>query len=131
VLAATPGHPFLLDMLDRMIATPPERQLVRFALGTHLLQQALAGDVTADVIAHDPAVFYPIGPEISEHWFRTTSSPARDLDEALLTDTRVVHWYASVRTKQLVPQLSPDYIRANRDRQMFSLLAMRALGESS
>ncbi|MBH22983.1 MAG: glycosyl transferase [Myxococcales bacterium] len=128
VLASTAGHPFLLDMLDRMIATPPERQLVRFALGTHLLQQALTGDATDDVVACNPTVFYPIGPEISEHWFRPSDQPGHDLDEALRDDTRVVHWYASVRTREIVPQLNPDYIHQNRHRQMFSLLACRALG---
>ena len=126
VMGCEAGHPFVTDMLDRMIATPLERQQVRFALGTHLLQQALKGEATRDVKCYEPRVFYPLGPEISEHWFKKTD--ARMLDEVLLPETRVVHWYASVRTKAIIPQLDEEYIKRNRRKQMFSALACRVLG---
>ena len=42
VLAACPEHPFMMGLLEQQIALPPERQLVRYALGTHLLQAEVA-----------------------------------------------------------------------------------------
>ncbi|HEU4409375.1 MAG TPA: glycosyltransferase [Polyangiaceae bacterium] len=125
VLGAEPGHPLLLELLARMAATPRERQTVRFALGTHLLQAVLADagrtDAARGLRVHGPPVFYPLGPEISEHWFRFTPRP-RPL-EALLPDTRVVHWYASVRTEKVVGSIDPAYVRENAGRQLFSALA--------
>ena len=39
-------------------------------------------------------------------------------------DTRIVHWYASVRTKKIVPQIDPAYVRRNARTQLFSALAL-------
>jgi hypothetical protein len=30
-------------------------------------------------------------------------------------DTRVVHWYASVRTKGIVPRIDPSFVERTRD----------------
>lgn len=125
VLGAEPGHPLLVEMLERMAATPPERQTVRFALGTHLLQAVLhdaTGDAARGLRVYEPPAFYPLGPEISEHWFRFTHEPR--LDEALAPETRVVHWYASVRTAGIVDRIDPVYVRTNANRQLFSALAL-------
>jgi hypothetical protein len=46
-----------------------------------------------DLTIQEPHVFYPLPPEISEHWFRIGRSVR--LDAVLLPETRVVHWYAS------------------------------------
>jgi hypothetical protein len=121
VLAAAAGHPFVYDLLVRMAALPSERQTVRFALGTHLLQEAIADLADDSVRVHDPPVFYPLGPEISEHWFRL-GQHAR-LSAVLEPRTRVVHWYASVRIGELVPQIDPAYVRRHARRQLFSALA--------
>lgn len=122
VLGAGAGHPFVGDMLERMVALPPERHTVRFALGTHLLQAAVAGWRGEGLRVYAPEVFYPLGPEISEHWFRRTLFPR--LDEVLTPETRVVHWYASVRTKKIVPRIDPGYVRENAKFQLFSKLAL-------
>jgi hypothetical protein len=42
----------------------------------------------------------------------------------LLPETRVVHWYASVRTRVLTSRIDPDYVRAHAGRQLFSDLAL-------
>jgi hypothetical protein len=122
VLAAEPGHAFVRDLLQRMIALPPRRQLVRFALGTHLLQQAAAACTDPTVHVLPPEVFYPVAPEISDHWFRADGS-ARAAD-LLRPACVVVHWYASVRTKDIVPTLTPARVRALAGRQAFSELAL-------
>jgi hypothetical protein len=105
VLGATPGHPFVQELLRRMVEMPLERQLRRFALGTHLLQETVAEASTQDLVVHPPEVFYPLGPLISEHWFRESGTAP----EALMTPaTRVVHWYASNSTARMLERLGPD-----------------------
>jgi hypothetical protein len=123
VIGAEAGHPFLWALLTRMVELDPAKQVVRFALGTHLLQEAVEASRWGDVRVLPPAVFYPLGPEISEHWFRVV--PEVRLEEVLLPETRVVHWYASVRTAAVVPQLDPDYVRAHAGSQLFAALASR------
>jgi len=127
VLGARAGHPFLVDLLGRMVSMDPARQLVRFALGTHLLQEVVAAHEGQEgLVVHPPPVFFPLSPEISEHWFRATAAQPR-LDEILRPETRVVHWYASVRTKKVAPLVDPDYVRAHADSQPFSALAKQFL----
>ncbi len=134
VFGAAPGHPFVATLLTNMLALPPSQQLVRFALGTHLLQQTVADwdnhvePAHGPLVVHRPAVFYPLGPEISEHWFRATRSP--DLSRVAGAETRIVHWYASVRTKALVPRITPDYVRAHRSSQLFSAMVAPLLDET-
>ena len=134
VLASRPGHPWIRSLLDGMVALPEERRLVRFALGTHLLQ-----DVTATFLAREgsdapvsedrvrvlaPEIFFPLGPEVSAHWFRErTTVDDADLAEVLRPGTLGVHWYASVRTKRYVEIIDEAYVRAERDRQLFARLA--------
>lgn len=125
VLGAEAGHPFLLDLLGRMVSLPKARRTVRFALGTHLLQDAADACADSTVKALPPESFFPVGPEVSEHWFREDST-ARAAD-LVLPGTLVVHWYASVRTKAIVPRLDPDWVRSHRATQAFSELASEFL----
>ncbi len=122
VLGSVPGHPLLRDLLDRMVRIPPSQRRVRYGLGTHLLQQAVEEYPGTDVRVLPPAVFYPLGPEISLHWFRRGRHPR--LDDVLLPTTRLVHWYASVRTREIVPHIDPAYVRAHAATQLFSALAL-------
>lgn len=122
VLGAEPGHPFVIELLCRMVETPPSRRRVRFALGTHLLGETVQTDRDPSVVVHPPRTFYPLPPEISEHWFRVGRRPP--LCEVLPAETVTVHWYASVRTAGLVPRIDPAYVRAHADRQLFSALAL-------
>ncbi|MGB0648364.1 MAG: glycosyltransferase, partial [Bradymonadia bacterium] len=102
ILASTPQHPFMLRLLNGMLDLSSRQQLVRFALGTKLLQQMVA-KAPDECSVLPPELFFPIGPEVSQHWFRTNT--AADLDEMLRPHTRLIHWYASVRTKSVIPQL--------------------------
>ena len=43
------------------------------------------------------------------------------------SDTRVAHWYASVRTKSRVAQISPGYVRAHRHGQLYSAMVSATL----
>lgn len=122
VLGAERGHPFVVELLCRMIECPRERRRVRYALGTHLLGEAVAAAEGAEVAVQPPERFFPLPPEISEHWFRVGRRAA--LDEVLGPGTVAVHWYASVRTARLAPRIDPGYVRAHADRQLFSALAL-------
>lgn len=122
VFASTPGHAFVEELLTRMVTMSPDLQLVRFALGTHLLQKVVRDYEGPGLRVHRPGVFYPLAPEISEQWFQIKSPVA--LEEVLLPETRAVHWYASVRTKEIIPQIDPDYVRRHAHEQLFSALAL-------
>lgn len=121
VLGATPGHPFLQTMLEAMVDLAPRRRRVRFALGTTLLQEVAAAQPGDGLTVLPPAVFYPLAPEISEHWFRLRQSA--DLSQVLLPETRVVHWYASVRTRGKAALIEPNWVRRHARTQLISALA--------
>ena len=128
VIGAECQSPFIADYLRAMIEIAPERLANRYALGPHLLQD-LAARVPNPPKIHRPSVFYPLPPEVSEHWFRYARRIG--LADILSTDTRVVHWYASVRTRQLVTQITPGYVVRNRHRQPYSALVYATVGQSS
>jgi hypothetical protein len=122
ILGSEPGSAFLRDLLERMFRIPPDRQPILCAIGTHLLQELVGAGPRDDLTVHAPAVFFPLGPEISEHWFRTVD--ASDVSDVLAPETVLVHWYASVRTKHLVPHIDHAYVREHAATQLFSALAL-------
>lgn len=121
VLASVPRHAFVHELLQRMTTMPPRRQMVRYALGTHLLQQ-VAKDLNGPRVCQlPPPYFYPLGPEISQHWFKPGT--ATHASEMCLPETVVIHWYASVRTRDVVPTLNPETVRAGASDNAFCALA--------
>lgn len=122
VLGGEPGHRFFAELLDRMLAVPPERRRVRYSLGTHLLQRAVADYRGEGLRVLPPPFFYPLGPEISLHWFRAVRTA--ELAEVLLPETVLVHWYASVRTRGIVASIDPAHVRAHAGTELFSALAL-------
>jgi hypothetical protein len=123
-MGAAPGAPLFAAYLRAMVALPVAQRTQPYALGPDLLQ-GLVGQFSAEeLVIHEPAVFYPLAPEISEHWFRQ-GRPA--LGQALRPRTLVVHWYASVRSKPHVARIDPGYIRAHRETQLYSALVFKAL----
>jgi hypothetical protein len=127
VVASTPGGAFVTRALARIVELPPERQTRPFGIGPHLLQELAVEFGPPDLTVHPPPVFYPLGPEVSRHWFHVRGSGGR-LRDVLLPETRVVHWYASVKNDVLTSVIDPDYVRANARRQLFSELALPFAG---
>jgi len=120
VLGAEKGHEFIRELMQRMIALPGKQQLVRYALGSHLIQSIVAESFYEDLTIHPPEYFYPLGPEISQHWFR--EYPSLHLDEILTQSTYCVHWYGSVKTTKSIPKINPDFIKCNSGTQLYSAL---------
>jgi hypothetical protein len=125
VVGAEARHPFVLELLDRIVSLPFHRSQRRFALGTTLLQEALRERPPHAGVVHPPEVFYPLGPELSEHWFRPESRAT--LEDVLSPRTHVVHWYASVRTRTIVPQIDPAWLRREGAERLIGALLRRAL----
>jgi hypothetical protein len=126
VMGAEPGAPLLVAYLRAMLQVPPECQGLPYMLGPDLLQAVIEADSQSGLVIHRPEVFYPLPPEISEHWFRI--GPLGPVEAILATDTRVVHWYASVRSRPLVAHISPAYVQDNRGRQLYSRLVHSMIG---
>ena len=124
VMGAEPNSPLFARYLRAM---PGVRLLEAYALGPDLLQDVVADDRPDDLVVHDPRVFYPLPPEISEHWFR--ASPAVRLDAVLYAETRVVHWYASVSTKSRVALITPAYVGEHRNHQLYSALVWSCVAD--
>jgi hypothetical protein len=121
VLGSAPRGAFITRLLSSLIELPAARQATLFAIGPHLLQSAAADFAPPALRVLPPAFFYPLGPQICEHWFRSHRSP--DLTRVLSAQTRVVHWYRSNRTEWLTPLIDPAYVHAHADRQLWSALA--------
>ena len=120
VFGARPRHPLLGRML-RCVAHMRTEQQSPYAFGPHLFQRSLNHDAGDDLTLHLPEVFYPLAPEIAQHWFRFDRWA--DPRAAVTPHTRVVHWYASGPSRQLAHRIDAAYVRANAKRQLFSALA--------
>jgi hypothetical protein len=125
VLASEPHHPFVAELLTRMATLPRARRRVRYALGTHLLQSAVRAWNGPGLRVLPPEVFYPLAPEISEHYFRLRRYVSAG--EVIGETTLLAHWYASVRTERHVARLDANFIRAHATRQLYSALASPVL----
>jgi hypothetical protein len=126
VLGSEARHPFVGALVEGMVRLPRERRRARYALGTHLLQETVERYRLGGLRILAPHVFYPLGPEISLHWFRVTRSAP--LADVICPETRLVHWYASVRTKAIVSAIDPPYVHAHAATQLFSALALPFVG---
>jgi hypothetical protein len=119
-------HPFLTAILTRISELPEEEQLRRYRLGTHLLQETFAAlGAELGVVALPPSAFYPLGPEISRHYFRVRDDVASLSQEVIGPDTYLIHWYASVSELN-----DYDAARVNRERDqtLFAHVTARYTG---
>jgi hypothetical protein len=127
VLGAEPRHALTEELIARMQSLPKAERGVRYALGVHLLQRAVAEWSGADLHVEPSDAFYPLGPEISEHWFRPQS--AVSTSDVVTPRTLLVHLYASVRVEKAIQRVDPAWVRAHRKTELFSALAAPILDE--
>ncbi|GGF47407.1 hypothetical protein GCM10011611_62310 [Aliidongia dinghuensis] len=132
VMGAEANAPLIQAYLRAMLTVPADRLAQAYSLGPDLLQEVVDRYQQGDLVVQEPKVFYPLPPRISELWFRI--APGVPLHDVLSAETRVVHWYASVRTKARVALIDPAYVRAHRERQLYSALVcscIRGLPEAA
>ena len=120
VMGGAPESPLFAAYLRAMVELARDRQPQPYALGPHLLRDVVARQAPDTLIVQPPHVFYPLAPEISEHWFRKVRNVS--LDTILPSETRIVHWYASVRTRSRVMAIDPGYVMKNQNEQLYSAL---------
>lgn len=122
VIGAEAGNA-LLEMAFSTIQSMDESlRRKRFRLGTHLLQRLTGNRSQAAMTVFPAMYFYPVGPEVSCHWFRDGS--ASRLQEMLYPETRIVHWYNSVEGRFLTEPLDKNWVQAHPD-SAFSELVRR------
>ncbi len=131
IMGGAPKAPLFEVYLRHMVAMPVDKQIKPNALGPDLLQALISKGAVQDLVIYDPQYFYPIAPEISEHWFRPCRNAPQALTEALVPQTIVIHWYGSVRTKSYVAEIDPKYIQEHRQSQLYSALVAEVLPELS
>jgi hypothetical protein len=66
-----------------------------------------------------PAYFYPVGPRVSNHYFRDYDDPREVAAELIGEQTHVIHWYASVSD---LNARGYAHIRASSERNVYSFL---------
>ncbi len=121
VMGAPARAPLFAACLTAMAGMSAGEANAPFALGPDLLEAVVpALDPALRPRIEPPEVFYPLPPEVSEHWFRSRSRPV--LSDVLPASTRVVHWYASVRSRARLAEMDPAYVRAHRSKQFYSAL---------
>ncbi len=118
VMGAEAGSPVFAAYLRAMAALPEDGLRGRTALGPRLLATVIRD--RADIAMLPPHVTSPLPPEISAHWFRPVRRPR--LAAVLRPETRIVHWYASVRTRADLSAIDPAWIRAHADRRLYAAL---------
>ena len=109
VIGAGPGNSRIAGALDAILNMDSAERLKRFRLGTHLLQRVTRNQSSDDMAVLPPEYFYPLGPEISAHWFRP--APLEAVNEMLTPNTYVVHWYQSVEGRFLRQPFDADWVR--------------------
>ena len=122
MLASAPGGRFVTRALERLVELPPGVQARPNGIGPHLMQEIAPELTPPALVVHPPPVFYPLGPEISRHWFNVRGRGAAG-PGAVARDAR----RALVRVGAhplLTSRIDPDYVRAHAGRQLFSELAL-------
>ena len=113
VIGSEPGNETISKAFGFIKTMPPEERLKRFRLGTRLLQKVTGNKSSDSMKVVNAKYFYPLGPEISAHWFKKNTR--KRLNKLLRAETCVVHWYNSVEGRFLKTKLSRQWVEDNPD----------------
>lgn len=125
VFGARRLHPFVGAMLTRAANLPESQRGRQYRLGTHLLQETLREFNTSSCPAENRMCvlssthFYPLGPEISRHYFHRYRNPRAISHELLSDETFAIHWYASVSD---LKSKDAHFIRKTAEHTVYSAL---------
>ncbi len=128
VVGSCPENPIIARAFSTILKLDAATRRRRFRLGTHLMQQLTNNRSSPDMEVLPAAFFYPLGPELSLHWF--ANGTADRLEQLLRPDTHVVHWYSSLESRLRDGPITTRYIEKNRDRTAFAKLAAPYLYEN-
>lgn len=122
IMGGAPKAPLFKIYLESMVELPSAMHNTANMLGPDLLQTLIQQRGIDQLKLYPPDIFYPLPPEISQHWFRPCQNAPAKLKRILKPETLIVHWYASVRSKPYVQQITPAFIAENRNTQLYSAL---------
>jgi hypothetical protein len=127
IIGACPGHPTIKAALAGAAALPVEKATKLYELGPRLMQRVTENRSTDQFVLHAPEVFYPLPPEMSQHYFRR-ADPSVDA-QLLGASTRVVHLYDSVTRRRVGKPLDATWILAQREATPFARMCEPFLDE--
>jgi hypothetical protein len=119
VLGAHAGHAFLAQLLRLTTEVPEAEWPIKHRLGTHVLQRSVEAYPGVDLMILPPEAFYPLGPEVSRHYFRRRARPDLGARRILRPETSALHWYSSVSD---ITALSPEQLRELEQRTVYGHL---------
>ena len=127
IMGGASKAPLFKTYLQNMVSLPANLQGQTNMLGPDLLQTIIQKQGFKNIKIYEPNIFYPLPPEISQHWFRPCHNAQARLKQAIKPDTFVAHWYASVRSKAYTHKITPEFIMQNCNSQLYSALVFQLL----
>ncbi len=127
VIGAEPGNETIRKAFQFIKEMPETERLKRYRLGTRLLQNVTRNKSSDSMLVLPAKYFYPLGPEISAHWFKAKTS--NKLESLLQKETCVVHWYNSVEGRFLKTKVSAEWVK-NNPTTAFSALANEVVNQN-
>ena len=119
VLGARAGHAFLAELLRQTARVPEEEWPLKHRLGTHVLQRTVEAYPGVDLMILPPEAFFPLGPEVSRHYFRHRTRPELSARRIVRPETSALHWYSSVSD---ITAFSRDELRELEQRTVYGHL---------
>jgi hypothetical protein len=123
VLGLPAGHRVTRQALSHVPALHREVGRRRPRIGPDLLQDLIEG--CDDVAVLPPAAFYPLGPYMTRHYFRSYDDVDRLEREVVTDQTYVIHWYND--SSRGPGEIDCESIRREAGHQLFAHLALRYL----
>ena len=121
VLATCPRNPVVAEAFAAIARMDPKTRTQRFRLGTHLLQNVTHNVSRPEMTVFPPEYFYPLGPEVSIHWFARHSGDR--VADMVRPHTHVVHWYSSLEHRLRSGPLTHEWIAGGGASSAFGRLA--------
>jgi hypothetical protein len=84
-----------------------------------VLQRTVEAYPGVDLMILPPEAFYPLGPEVSRHYFRPRARPDLSARRILRPETSALHWYSSVSD---ITAFSPEELRELEQRTVYGHL---------
>ena len=127
ILGACPGDAVIEAALREVAGMPVQQATTLYELGPRLLQRVTKNRSTDQFHIAPPVVFYPLPPEMSQHYFRPSDAA---IDRALLSEQTVaVHLYDSVARRREGKALDAAWVLAQAGKTPFSRMVAPWLGD--